>query len=148
MMAQTPDIDPIDRREQVRVDQEGGYVRKQGVVRDAGLERQQTLNRVSTLIWLIFGVIIGLIAIRVVLKLIVANPQNTFADFIYSLTNVFLWPFFGLTNTSMTSTGMTLEISSIIGMVIYALVAWVIVLLVRTLFSKSSARKVETYEKD
>lgn len=147
-MTQSPDLQPVDRQEEVRVDRAGGYVRKQRVVRDAGLERRQTLNRVSQLIWLIFGVIIGLIAIRVVLRLIVANPANTFADVIYSITDFFLWPFFGLTSTPTTREGIALEISSLIAIVVYALAAWVIVLLVRTLFSKSSARHVETYERD
>ena len=147
-MAERPDLEPIDRRAEVRVDQEAGYVRKQRVIRDAGLERRQTINRVSQLIWLFFGVIIGLIAIRVVLRLIVANPANTFADVIYSVTNIFLWPFFGLTSTPTTTDGMALEISSLIAIIVYALAGWVVVTLIRTLFSKTSARRVEVYEKE
>jgi YggT family protein len=147
-MAQRPDLQPIDRREQVRVDQEAGYVRKERIIRDAGAERRQTINRVNQLIWLVFGVIIGLIAIRVVLRLIVANPANTFADFVYSITDLFLRPFFGLTATPTTTDGMALEISSLIAIVVYALAAWVITLLVRTLFSKSAARRIETYERE
>src|SRR5688572_20573056 len=104
-MSQRSDLPPVDRREQVRVDQEGGYVRKERVIRDAGAERQHTLNRVSQLIWLVFGVIIVLIAIRVVLRLIVANPANTFAEVIYNFTNIFLNPFFGLTGTPTATNG-------------------------------------------
>ena len=147
-MAQRSDLPPVDRREEVRVDQEGGYVRKERVIRDAGAERRQSLNRVSQLIWLIFGVIIVLIAIRVVLRLIVANPANTFADVIYNITNLFLNPFFGLTGTPTTTNGMALEVSSLIAIAVYALAAWLIVTLVRVLFSKSVARRVETYERD
>ncbi|MBZ0290561.1 MAG: YggT family protein, partial [Anaerolineae bacterium] len=102
-MAQKSELPPIDRREEVRVDQEPGYVRKQRVIRDAGAERRQTLNRVNQVVWLIFGVIIGLIAFRVVLRLIVANPANTFADFIYSVTDLFLRPFYGLVGTPTTT---------------------------------------------
>jgi YggT family protein len=147
-MSQRPELEPIDRQAEVRVEREGNYVRKQRVVRDAGLERRQTLNRVSQLIWLIFGIIMGLIAMRVVLRLIVANPANTFADVIYSITDFFLWPFFGLTSTPTTREGIALEISSLIAIVVYALAAWVIVTLVRTLFSKTAARRVETYERE
>jgi uncharacterized membrane protein len=145
-MEQIPE--PVDRREVVREDRAPGYVRKARVIRDANAERKHSLHRIGEFIWLVFGVIIGLIALRVVLRLIVANPGNTFADLIYSITNVFLWPFFGLTNTPTTTTGVALEISSLIAMVVYALVAWVIVKLIYVLFSKSSARKVETYERD
>jgi len=147
-MTQGPDLPPIDRREQVRVDQEPGYVRRQRVVRDASAERQHTLNRVSQIIWLVFGVIIALIAFRVVLRLIVANPGNPFADFIYSITDFFLRPFFGLTATPTTAEGMALEISSLIAIIVYALVAGLIVTIVRVLFSKSSVRRIETYERD
>ncbi|MBI5667567.1 MAG: YggT family protein [Chloroflexi bacterium] len=148
-MAQQPDIDPVDRREQVRVDRSpGGAVRRQRVVRDEGAERQNTIARINQIIWIIFGIIIGLIAFRIVLRLIVANPEATFAQFVYSVTDVFLWPFFGLTATPTTTTGVAFEVSSVIAMVVYALAAWVLTLLVRALFSKTSVRKVETYESE
>ncbi len=145
-MAQIPE--PVDRREVVREDRAPGYVRRERLVKDAGAERLHTLERWAQFIWLVFGVIIGLIGLRVVLRLIVANPANTFADFIYDVTGIFLGPFFGLTGTPTTTDGIALEISSLIAMVVYALIAWVIVKLVYVLFSKSSARKIETYERD
>lgn len=147
-MAQQPDIDPIDRREQVVVDRSpSGAVRRQRVIRDEGAERQNNISRVNRLIWLVFGIIIGLIAFRIVLRLIVANPGATFAQFIYSITDVFLAPFFGLTSTPTTTTGVAFEISSVIAIVVYALVAWLITVLVRTLFTKSRVQKVETYDR-
>jgi uncharacterized membrane protein len=145
-MAHVPE--PVDRREVVREDRAPGYVRRERVIKDANAERELTLDRVAQFIWLVFGIIIGLIGLRVLLRLIVANPANTFADFIYYLTGIFLGPFFGLTNTPTTTDGIALEISSLIAMVVYALVAYVLVKLVYVLFSKSSARKVETYERD
>jgi len=147
-MAQGTDLPPVERREEVRVDREPGYARRERVVRDAGAERRMTLNRVNQLVWLIFGVIIGLIAFRVVLRLIVANPANTFAQFIYNITDIFLRPFFGLTNTPTSTTGMALEVSSLIAIVVYALVAALIVTLINILFSKSRARRVEITERD
>jgi uncharacterized membrane protein len=145
-MAQIPE--PVDRREVVREDRAPGYVRRERVIRDASAERELTLDRVAQFIWLVFGVIIGLIGLRVVLRLIVANPANTFADFIYNVTGIFLGPFFGLTGTPTTTDGIALEVSSLIAMVVYALVAWLIVKLMYILFSKTSARKIETYERD
>ncbi len=145
-MAQIPE--PVDRREVVHEDRAPGYVRRQRVIRDASAERELTLDRIAQFIWLVFGVIIGLIGLRVLLRLIVANPANTFADFIYDVTGIFLRPFFGLTSTPTTTDGMALEISSLIAMIVYALVAYIIVKLIYVLFSKSSARKIETYERD
>lgn len=147
-MAQQPDIDPIDRRERVRVDRSGSSVRRQRVVEDEGAQRRNTIARVNQIIWIIFGIIIGLIIFRIVLRLIVANPEATFAQFVYSVTDIFLWPFFGLTATPTTTTGVAFEISSVIAVVVYTLVAWVLTLLVRVLFAKTSVRKVETFESD
>jgi uncharacterized protein YggT (Ycf19 family) len=147
-MTQRTDLPPVERHEATRVDQEGNYVRKERVIRDAGAERRMTLNRVSQLVWLVFGVLIGLIAFRVVLRLIVANPANTFAEFIYNITDIFLRPFFGLTGTPTATNGMALEISSLIAIVVYALLAALIVTVIRIVFSKSRARRVETYERD
>ncbi len=147
-MAQKTDLPPIDRREEVRVDQDAGGVRRQRVIRDAAAERMQTISRVNQLIWLVFGIIMGLIAFRIVLRLLVANPGNTFADFVYSITDPFLQPFYGLLNTPTTTTGMAFELSSLVALIVYAIIAALITTLVRILFSKSSVRKVQTYERD
>jgi len=58
-----------------------------------------------------------------VLKLIGANAASPIAVFIYGFTNLFLFPFKGLTATPAAG-GMVLEISSMIAMVVYALLAW------------------------
>jgi hypothetical protein len=81
--------------------------------------------KLTQLVWLLFGLLEALIALRVVLKLIGANPANTFAALIYNASALFLWPFFGLTGTPAAN-GMVLEIPSIIAMIVYALVAWAI----------------------
>jgi YggT family protein len=110
-----------------------GFEREQ-VVESRGSTRVEVVSRVNQLVWLFFAVVMGLIAIRVVLKLIAANPANAFASFIYGLTDIFLVPFVGLTATPATETGMVLEIPSIIAIFVYALVAFVLVTLIATLF--------------
>ena len=81
--------------------------------------------KLTQLVWLLFGLLEALIALRVGLKLIGANPANPFAALVYNLSALFLWPFFGLTGTPAAN-GMVLEIPSLIAMVVYALVAWAI----------------------
>jgi hypothetical protein len=81
--------------------------------------------KLTQLVWLAFGSLEALIALRVVLKLIGANPASPFAVLIYAFTDIFLWPFAGLTRTPGAA-GMVLEISSLIAMVVYALAAWII----------------------
>lgn len=95
--------------------------------------RRYTLTRITQLIWLAEGVLEAAIAIRIVLKLIAANPDSGFASFIYSMTGLFLAPFVGLTGTPAAG-GSVLEIPSLIAMIVYALLAWGIVRLIWVVF--------------
>ena len=97
-------------------------------------------NRVFTwkftqLVWLLFGLLEALIGLRVLLRLIAANPYNPFAQLVYKLSYPFVWPFLGLTRTP-SADGMVLEISSLIAMFVYGLIAWVIVQLVWILIDR------------
>jgi uncharacterized membrane protein YagU involved in acid resistance len=113
------------------------------VVRDEGSERYANIARVNQILWLLFGIILGLIAVRVVLKMIGANPAAIFAQMIYGLTDVFLWPFTGLTNDP-TVGAFQFELSSIIGMIVYALMAWGITKLVSILFYRPNTTSETT----
>lgn len=101
-------------------------------------ERRDRLSRASQIVWLITSIIEALIGIRILLKLIAANPLAGFARFIYSITDVFLVPFVGLT-TDPSANGAILEISSIIAMLVYALLAWGIVRVMWVVFDISPA---------
>ena len=89
-------------------------------------KRQYNLARITQIIWLVTGVLESVFAIRLLLKLMAANPAAGFATFIYNMTAVFLTPFFGLTATPSVN-GSVLEISTLIAMLVYALLAWGVV---------------------
>ena len=86
-------------------------------------ERRIFTVKATQLVWLLFGILEALIALRIGLKLIGANPASPIAEFIYGFTSLFLLPFAGLTATPSAG-GMVLEISSVIAMLVYALIAW------------------------
>lgn len=87
-------------------------------------------------IWLVAVVLEVLIAFRVFLKLIAANPQSGFASFIYNITAPFLAPFAGLTSTPAADNGAVLEISSLIAMAVYALLFWLALYVVRLIWGR------------
>jgi uncharacterized protein YggT (Ycf19 family) len=142
--------EPVDRRERVREMRNGDGVVRQRIVEDAAAAREQTLNRIGQFVWLIFGALISLIALRVVLKAVGANPANTFAQLIYEFTEIFLQPFFGLLGTPAAGEAgqFQLELSSLVAIVVYALIAYVIVRLIKIIFGKSSVRRISTIERD
>ncbi|MBI4789625.1 MAG: YggT family protein [Chloroflexi bacterium] len=142
-----PSVDPVDRREEVRVVEEPAVERTQVYEEDVAASQRNTLYQLSAFIGLLFGILEGLIGIRILLKLIGANAANAFASFVYSITDLFLWPFAGLTATPAVG-GMVLEISSIIAMIVYALIAWAVIQLLWVLLYHPSVRRVSTYERD
>ena len=97
---------------------------------------EETLQRLTGLIQLGFGVLNGLIGLRFLLKLMAANPANPFASLVYFVTSPFLWMFQNLTRTPSFE-GIEIEFFSLIAIVVYALIGWVIVQLLWILFSRT-----------
>lgn len=117
------------------------------VVEDPSAEGRVLVARVAALIWLLFGILDILIGLRLVLKLIAANPGSGFAQVIYNLTDIFLAPFNGLVGSPVIGSGI-LEIPSIIALVVYSLAAWIIVRLFRIVFTPARTRQsVTTYRR-
>jgi len=81
--------------------------------------------KLTEFIWLVFGVVEGLIGLRVLFRLMAASEENPFASFIYGITQALVLPFKGLVVTPSVE-GFVLEIPSIIGMLVYALFAFAI----------------------
>jgi len=95
------------------------------VQKELGGEKRISTFKATQLVWLIFGILEALLALRFVLKLIAANPNSPIAVLLYGFTDIFLWPFAGLMPTPAAS-GMVLEISTLIAMLIYGLIGWAI----------------------
>lgn len=98
-------------------------------------EREQRIFtfKMTELIWLLFGILEAVIAIRIGLKLIGANPESPIVALIYGFTTLFLYPFMGVV-ASPSAGNMELELSSMFAMLIYALVAWALERLVWLVF--------------
>jgi hypothetical protein len=75
-------------------------------------------------IYFIFGVIEAFIVLRIILLLLAANQSNGFVDFIYSVSGIFVSPFFGVFGYTPTYGASVFEISSLVALVVYGLVCW------------------------
>ena len=89
--------------------------------------------KATQIIWLLLGLLEAAIALRVVFKLIAVNAANPFAKLLYGVTNLFVAPFKSLVGNP-TSGGNVLEVTSIIAMLVYLLIAWGIERIVYVLF--------------
>jgi len=98
-------------------------------------EREQRIFsfKATQLIWLFLGILEGMLGLRFGLKLIAANPESPIVAMIYGFTNLFLYPFAGMTVTPSAG-GMVLELPTLFAMAIYALIAWAIERIVWVIF--------------
>jgi hypothetical protein len=145
-MTVQPDRTP-DREEYVEVVRNPGEYQQRHVVRNTAADQRVVLSRVTQFLWLLFGFLEALIGIRIVLKLIGANSGAFFTQMIYSLTDLFLWPFAGITPTPGVG-AFQFEISSIIAMIVYALIAWGLTRLIWVLFYHPDNTSVSTYREE
>jgi hypothetical protein len=99
--------------------------RAETVAYDPYANKRLAAYRVTQLIYWVFGLIEGLILIRFVLKALGANPSAGFAEFIYGITYPLVLPFVGLFGNP-TAQGSVLELHSIVALVVYALLAWLL----------------------
>jgi hypothetical protein len=146
-MATPPNNIPPDREEHVEVVRQPGEVQHRRVVRNPAADQRITLARVTQIIWLMFGFLFALIGLRIVLRLIGANPAAAFVQFIYVVSDIFLWPFAGITPDPGVGQ-YQLEISSIIALLVYALITWGLVRLIWVLFYRPETNTVSTYRED
>lgn len=92
--------------------------------------RKKTVFRAHQAVWYVLGVIEVILAFRLLLKLLGANPVSGFTDFIYSVSGPFAIPF--LTIVAATRAGSSIiEWSTLIAMAVYLVIAWGIVKLMQ-----------------
>jgi uncharacterized protein YggT (Ycf19 family) len=82
-------------------------------------------SRASQIVYLVLGIIETLLILRVILKLLAANPSAGFASFLYGVTGPLVAPFQGIFPSPATSRSV-LDLSTLVGIVVYALVVWAI----------------------
>src|SRR5919201_1599317 len=83
----------------------------EAVATDPYAQRRGSASKARQAIYLLVGIIEGLIAIRFILRLLGANPGAGFAAFVYGLTAPLLGPFVGLFGTPQYN-GSVLELHS------------------------------------
>lgn len=103
--------------------------------------RGYTMGRIGYFIYVLLGVLDALLIIRFALKLLAANPDAGFTSFIYGITGPFVAPFQGVFPSPGTQSSV-LEVSTLLAIIVYALIAWLIVSLISTMLSRWPSRGV------
>ena len=122
----------VTERETTGVDDAGANVeqRARQVHTEASADSRTTA---SNLVWYLLGVIEILLALRFILKLFGANPNNGFVDFVYGVSGVLTAPFDNIFNVASAQAGeirSVFEPSILVAALVYALIAWGVVKLI------------------
>jgi uncharacterized protein YggT (Ycf19 family) len=126
-----PSSKEVTEEKQVAVTPSGKQVVKEKTAISVAIAPSDT---VSQIVYFIVGVVELLLAARLVLKLLGANPSNSFVTFIYSISGPFELPFRGIFPATITRgivTASILEPSSIAAMLVYLIIAVGVVELVK-----------------
>lgn len=75
---------------------------------------------------IIIGIIEFLLALRILLKLLGASSKAPFVQWVYETTKPLLTPFEGMFPTSTLSVGFVLEMSTLIAVIVYAFLGFLL----------------------
>ncbi len=91
---------------------------------------------VEYLVYFFFGALEMLLVFRLILKVTGANIASAFVGLIYGLTGIFILPFEGIFHRGFSQgieTGSVFEPSTLVAIIVYAVLAWGIVKLLSIL---------------
>ena len=92
--------------------------------------------RAVQFVYLVFGLVCGLLLVRLVLRLLGANPDAGFSSWLYNVTAIFLGPFKNILPTIGT-TQSQLEMSVVVAILVYALAGWAVARFVAIIFYRN-----------
>jgi len=108
---------------------------------DTGKKARNTTFKLTQVIWLLLGLLESTLALRFLFKLIGVNPANAFASLLYGFTDLFVAPFASLTRAPALE-GMVFEFTTLIAMIVYALVFYAIERIIYVIFYRQSGVSV------
>lgn len=109
---------------------------KETITRTPGRSKATSSQTVEYLVYFFFGALEILLAFRLALKLAGASLSSAFVGLIYGITGIFILPFEGIFRRGFAQgveTTAVLEPSTLVAIIVYAVLAWGIVKLVRVL---------------
>jgi hypothetical protein len=107
------------------------------VFEDTNLRRANMRYQIRRITYSVLGVLEVILLLRLFFRLLGAGQDSGFIIFLYGLSHVFVAPFNGIFNDQVLGSRSVFEVSTLIAMLVYALLAWGIVALGRTVFAST-----------
>lgn len=107
----------------------------------------RTLLPITFLVNIVFSIIELLLGIRILLRLFGANPSTPIVSWLYDATAPLLAPFSGIFPNPSFKGGSILEIQTLIALLVYGFIAYLITYLVDYLDARMGGDDVDTEER-
>lgn len=134
----------IENQRDVEVIDGDGYARRQRVTEYKASTRNIVVNRISQLLWLMYGLVAILLTFRFVFRLVGADPSS-FVAFIYNITNPLVAPFAG---AFAQTEAAGFDAGAVLALIVYGVVVWAVVSLLHILLKDSGGiRRVVSRER-
>ena len=109
-------------------------------VQHVSMTEQSRYNfRAAAVVWFVVGVVEIFIAARFLGKLFGASAHSAFVNFIYQVSGPMVAPFTGIFGDTGTRTN-TFETASLVAIVVYAVIGWGLVVLIRIVTAPKGAK--------
>ena len=107
------------------------------VFEDTNKRRANIRYQIQRITYTVLGVLEVILLLRFFFRFLGASQNSGFIMFLYGLSHVFVAPFNGIFNDQVLGSRGVFEMSTLIAMLVYALLAWGIVVLGRTVFAST-----------
>lgn len=125
----------VQRKRQAYKDPNGNRVEhRKEVYRDFNQSMINTRYGITSLIYFLLGVLEVVLGLRFIFRLLGASEVSPFITFLYNVSHPFVAIFNGIFNDQTIGSTGVFEISTILAILIYALIGWGIVSLARIIF--------------
>ena len=126
----------MERRQENYVNQAGQQVENSVETYEDKNQRKENWRYWSrSIIYFVLGVLEVILGLRFIFRLFGANENNDFILALYNFSHVFVGPFNNIFNDQAIGSKSVFELSTLVAMLIYALIAWGLVALTRVLFA-------------
>jgi len=98
--------------------------------------QNSAIARIVNIVYYLFGIVELVLVIRVLLHLVAANSGNAFANIIDTISYPFVMLFTNLVQNPVLGTSSVLELTTIIAMIVWAIIAWLVARLIWLVLSR------------
>jgi len=92
----------------------------------AAANQNSAIARIVNIVYYLFGALELLLTVRVILHLLGVNAENGFANLIYVVSAPFVALFASLLQNPALSTTSVMEVTTLIAMIVYGILAWLV----------------------